>query len=166
MAVWSLAWIHFLDLKIFKDDNGDLHTSTFRKPTDRNTTLRADSFNPPIFPLVSFGDLNVFVNQKIILKDMLQIWARDLIKEDVSIRTRSTAYKLENNYWSKSRDNNNNNTAQIRWTLWHNLVVKQRESNKPGKETGTYWKVTVPSEKLCTTPRPSASEEPPPRMRH
>lgn len=38
--------IHFLDLKIFKDSVGLLHTSIFRKETDRNTILRADSCHP------------------------------------------------------------------------------------------------------------------------
>lgn len=44
---FSPSEINFLDLKISKDGNGDLHTSIFRKPTDRNTILRADSFHPP-----------------------------------------------------------------------------------------------------------------------
>ncbi len=44
---FSSSEINFLDLKISKDVNGDLHTSIFRKPTDRNTILRADSFHPP-----------------------------------------------------------------------------------------------------------------------
>ena len=39
--------INFLDLRISKDDQGYLHTSIFRKPTDRNTILHADSFHPP-----------------------------------------------------------------------------------------------------------------------
>lgn len=43
---FSLSEINFLDLKISKDVNGDLHTSIFRKSTDRNTILRADSFHP------------------------------------------------------------------------------------------------------------------------
>ncbi|XP_055767325.1 uncharacterized protein LOC129842721 [Salvelinus fontinalis] len=38
--------IHFLDLDISKNDKGCLHTSIFRKPTDGNTILRADSFHP------------------------------------------------------------------------------------------------------------------------
>ena len=41
-----LTNIHFLDLEISKDNAGDLHTSMFRKPTDRNTILRADSYHP------------------------------------------------------------------------------------------------------------------------
>lgn len=38
--------IHFLDLNISKNEKGCLHTSIFRKPTDGNTILRADSFHP------------------------------------------------------------------------------------------------------------------------
>lgn len=45
---YSLTEIHFLDLKIFKNDNGGLHTSIFREPDKCNTLLlRADSFHPP-----------------------------------------------------------------------------------------------------------------------
>lgn len=43
----SCKTINFLDLKITKDDHGNLHTSIFRKATDRNTVLHADSFHPP-----------------------------------------------------------------------------------------------------------------------
>lgn len=39
--------MNFLDLKITKDANGDLHTSSITKTTDRNTILIADSFLPP-----------------------------------------------------------------------------------------------------------------------
>lgn len=37
---------HFLDLKIFKESNGVLNTTIFRKETGRNTILRAASFHP------------------------------------------------------------------------------------------------------------------------
>lgn len=43
---FSSSEINFLDLKITKEANGDLHTSIFRKTTDRNTILRPDSFHP------------------------------------------------------------------------------------------------------------------------
>lgn len=36
-----------MDLQILKDDQGYLHTSIFRKTTDQNTVLHADSFHPP-----------------------------------------------------------------------------------------------------------------------
>lgn len=39
--------INFLDLQISKDNEGFLHTSIFRKSTDRNTVLHANSFHPP-----------------------------------------------------------------------------------------------------------------------
>lgn len=42
---YSQTEIAFLDLLISKEENGDLHTSIFRKSTDRNTILRADSFH-------------------------------------------------------------------------------------------------------------------------
>ncbi|KAJ0060014.1 hypothetical protein NL108_018667 [Boleophthalmus pectinirostris] len=44
---YSLSEIHFLDLNIYKDLDGDLHSTIFRKLTDRNTILKADSFHPP-----------------------------------------------------------------------------------------------------------------------
>lgn len=43
---FSHTQINFLDIKIFKESNGVLHTTIFRKETDRNTILRADSFHP------------------------------------------------------------------------------------------------------------------------
>lgn len=53
---FSSSEINFLDLKIFKDINGDLHTSIFRKPTDRNAIFRADSFHPPwLIENIPFG---------------------------------------------------------------------------------------------------------------
>ena len=44
---YSLSEINFLDLKILKSSEGNLHSTIFRKPTDRNTILKADSFHPP-----------------------------------------------------------------------------------------------------------------------
>ena len=44
---YSKTEINFLDLKILKNESGSLHTTIFRKITDRNTILRADSFHPP-----------------------------------------------------------------------------------------------------------------------
>lgn len=44
---FSKSEIAFLDLKIYKDDKGDLHTTIYRKPTDRKTIFRVDSFHPP-----------------------------------------------------------------------------------------------------------------------
>lgn len=43
---YSQSEIHFLDLNITVDEQGYLHTSIFRKVTDRNTILHADSFHP------------------------------------------------------------------------------------------------------------------------
>ena len=43
---YSKSEIHFLDLKILKDEEGKIHTSIFSKSSDRNTILRADSFHP------------------------------------------------------------------------------------------------------------------------
>ena len=43
---YSKTKISFLDLNITIDTNGEIHTSIFRKMTDRNTILRADSFHP------------------------------------------------------------------------------------------------------------------------
>lgn len=44
---YSRKAIPFLDLLISVDDNGDMHTSIYRKDTDCNTLLRADSFHSP-----------------------------------------------------------------------------------------------------------------------
>lgn len=44
---YSLTSINFLDVTIYKDSEGKLHTTLFRKTTSRNTILRADSFHPP-----------------------------------------------------------------------------------------------------------------------
>ena len=53
---FSVSEINFLDRKITKDVNGDLHTSIFRKSTDLNTILRADSFHPPcLIDNIPFG---------------------------------------------------------------------------------------------------------------
>ncbi len=43
---YSSTEIHFLDLNITVDQQGKLHSSIYRKSTDRNTILRADSFHP------------------------------------------------------------------------------------------------------------------------
>ncbi|XP_063049711.1 guanylate-binding protein 4-like [Engraulis encrasicolus] len=43
---YSQSEIHFLDLNITVDEQGYLHTSIFRKVTDRNTIVHADSFHP------------------------------------------------------------------------------------------------------------------------
>ncbi len=42
----SKTTIHFLDLIISKGKDGKLHTTVYRKTTDKNTTLKADSFHP------------------------------------------------------------------------------------------------------------------------
>lgn len=44
--LWNTVKIILLSLTLFKDDHGALHTSVFRKPTDRNTILHARSFHP------------------------------------------------------------------------------------------------------------------------
>lgn len=43
---YSQDCLNFLDLQISLDKNKKLHTSIYRKPTDRNTILRADSYHP------------------------------------------------------------------------------------------------------------------------
>lgn len=43
---YSGTEINFLDLKISLDQQGTIHTSIYRKSTDRNTILRAESFHP------------------------------------------------------------------------------------------------------------------------
>ena len=43
---FSTTSINFLDLNIYVDSDGTLHTTIYRKPTDKNTILRADSFHP------------------------------------------------------------------------------------------------------------------------
>lgn len=43
---YSTSSINYLDLTISVDSDGLLHTSIYRKSTDRNTVLRADSFHP------------------------------------------------------------------------------------------------------------------------
>lgn len=55
---YSQSEIHFLDLKITKSSSGDLHTTIFRKDTDRNTTLHAESCHPPhLIENIPFGQL-------------------------------------------------------------------------------------------------------------
>ena len=39
--------IHFLDLEIYKDEHGYLHTTIFRKESHKNTILHAKSFHSP-----------------------------------------------------------------------------------------------------------------------
>ena len=39
--------IHFLDLEIYKDVHGYLHTTIFRKEAHTNTLLHAKRFHPP-----------------------------------------------------------------------------------------------------------------------
>ena len=54
--VYSQSEINYLDLKITKSPTGDLHTTIFRKPTDRNTILHANSFHPPhLIKNIPFG---------------------------------------------------------------------------------------------------------------
>lgn len=43
---YSQRSINFLDVSISVNEDGQLQTSIFRKPTDRNTLLHADSFHP------------------------------------------------------------------------------------------------------------------------
>ena len=43
---YSKTKVNFLDLSISKGEEGQLHTTVYRKPTDRNTVLKADSFHP------------------------------------------------------------------------------------------------------------------------
>lgn len=53
---YSNTGINFLDLKINIDGHGHLHTSIYRKSTDRNTILRTDSFHPKnIISNIPFG---------------------------------------------------------------------------------------------------------------
>ena len=54
---YSKAAIDFLDLKISIDQLGTIHTYIFRKSTDRNTILRAESFHPKHFIIsnIPFG---------------------------------------------------------------------------------------------------------------
>ncbi len=42
----SKTTINFLELTIFKGKDGKLHTTVYRKTTDRNTMLKADRFHP------------------------------------------------------------------------------------------------------------------------
>ncbi|XP_026098621.1 uncharacterized protein LOC113069710 [Carassius auratus] len=55
---YDLHTINFLDLRISKDNEGFLHTSIFRKSTDRNTLLHANSFHPPwLIDNIPFGQI-------------------------------------------------------------------------------------------------------------
>lgn len=53
----SWLFITWNDLKIFKDDDEDLHTTIFRKTADFNIILRAGGFHPPrIIKNISLGE--------------------------------------------------------------------------------------------------------------
>lgn len=53
---YSKEKINFLDLEIYKDEDGYLHTSIFRKEAHKNTVLHAKSFHPPsLIKNIPFG---------------------------------------------------------------------------------------------------------------
>lgn len=43
---YSSSSIHFLDLNIYRDEDGSIHTTVFRKDTDVNSLLHSQSFHP------------------------------------------------------------------------------------------------------------------------
>lgn len=123
--------------------------SIFRKPTDYNTILRADSFHPPwlIFLLVNSKEFQRDMNQRFRARGYQhKLYSEHTTKKNVS---------LENNCWSLNRENN----SQIKCILWHNIATMQIKLNRLLKEIGTFWKAIVLSEKLFQSFQLLASEK-------
>ncbi len=123
---FSFTQIHFLDLKIFKDNEGKLHTTIFRKETDRNAILRADRFNPSwLTDNIPFGQ---FQRLKRIYdkEEDFDIKAQDMIQ-----RFKERGYKnsvIENAYY-KAKNINRDELLVQRQKL-HNTVQRQIKSRK------------------------------------